>query len=89
MAQLNAIEPMMGHGTFRNDPEKARHRIKSDDGEAVVLVGHVHSARVIDRAKFDALASYSKHQEHGERVDLAREIVKASRAFLEVPPADE
>ena len=61
MAALKALEGKMGH-RYRNDPEGARHRIKSGDGEAVILVDEVSCARVVDQAEFRRLAAYTNSQ---------------------------
>jgi len=92
IAQLDIIEPLMGHGRYRNDPEKNRLRLAGPDGELVVVMEHVRAARVTDRAAFDRLASYAHGHDKDRNEEVAERIAKTAattfHALMQVQSQD-
>lgn len=78
MAQMELLEPNIGLGKFRNDPDKNRHRIVGEDGEAIVVVEHVRFVRVVDSAAFKALSTYASDLCDEANAKLARNIAEAT-----------
>lgn len=78
MAQMELLEPNVGLGKFRNDPERNRHRIVGEDGEAVVVVEHVRLVRVLDTAAYNALSHYSNGLTDEANAKLVRNIAEAT-----------
>lgn len=85
MAQLAILEPLMGLGKFRNDPEKNRCRLSGPDGDIVVVVEHVLTARVCDHAAFRRGAEFMINV---EREDLVRQSSVLTSAIVAALKAD-
>jgi hypothetical protein len=91
LAQMAILEPKVGLGKFRNDPDNNRHRIVSDDGEAVLVAEHIRLVRVLDVAAFSALSTYANDLNEAANAKLERRIAEATviaQRTLAVPVGD-
>lgn len=84
--ELKAIEPKLigGELKFKNDPEATRHHVFSEDGEAVIVLSHVRSVRVINYARFRELSSYAREADKEDHCEVTQRAITAALTALAI-----
>ncbi len=91
-AQLDLIEPKLlgAELKYKNDPDAVKHRIVSEDGDAIVMLHLVRSVRAIDRSRFQELSEYARRTERDDHahllanaIDIALKV--AAREKIDAP----